>query len=69
MAFNATDVKSFQYVLFVKAGLAVAEKKEMSKFDIENDVFQEFTQAVERCQIPTNLTGINRASPTLDWRA
>ena len=35
MACNATDVKSFQYVLIVKAGLAVAEEKEMSKSDIE----------------------------------
>ena len=61
MAYNATDAKSFQYVLIVKAGLAVSERKEMSKFDIENDVFEEFTQAVERCQIPSNLTGINRA--------
>ena len=47
MDFNATDIKSFQYVLLVKAGLAVAEKKEMSKSDIENDVFFEFMQAVQ----------------------
>ena len=52
MDFNATDIKSFQYVLPVKAGLAVAEKKEMSKSDIENDAFLEFMQAVEKCQIP-----------------
>jgi hypothetical protein len=61
MALNATDVKSYQYVLIVKAGLAVAEKKEMSKSDIENEVFEEFTQGVQRCQVPNNLTGINRA--------
>ena len=61
MAFNATDIKSYQYVLIVKAGLAVAKRREMSKSDIEREVFIEFTQAVRGCPIPANLTGISSA--------
>ena len=33
----------------------------MSKAHIENDVFIEFTQGVEKCKIPSNLQGINSA--------
>ena len=58
MAFNATDIKSFQYVLIVRAGLAVSERREMSKSEIEREVFIEFTEAVARCAIPSNLNGI-----------
>ena len=59
--YNATDIKSFQYVLIVPAGLAVSEKKEMCKAHIENEVYIEFTQGVEKCKIPSNLQGINSA--------
>ena len=61
MAFNATDIKSFQYVLIVRAGLAVSERREMSKSEIEREVFIEFTEAVARCAIPSNLNGMNSA--------
>ena len=33
--YTANDIKSFQYVLITKAGLAVSEKKEMSLKMIE----------------------------------
>ena len=61
MTFSATDINSFQYVLICKAGLAVAEKREMSKPQLESDIFLEFTQAVSKCTIPGNLQGMNSA--------
>ena len=61
MTFSATDIKSFQYVLICKAGLAVAEKREMSKPQLKNDIFLEFTQALSKCTIPGNLQGMNSA--------
>ena len=61
MALNATVIKSYQFVLIVKAGLAVSERREMSKSEIEKEVFVEFAEAVARCDIPANLIGINRA--------
>jgi hypothetical protein len=57
--YTANDIKSFQYVLITKAGLAVSEKKEMSLKMIEKDVFSEFEAAVTNCVVPENLKGLN----------
>ena len=53
--YTANDIKSFQYVLITKAGLAVSEKKEMSLKMIEKDVFSEFEAAVTNRVVPENL--------------
>lgn len=56
---SASDIKSFQYVLITKAGLAVSEKREMSLKMIESDVLSEFEAAVKNCVVPENLRGLN----------
>ena len=55
LMYTANDIKSFQYVLITKAGLAVSEKKEMSLKMIEKDVFSEFEAAVTNRVVPENL--------------
>jgi hypothetical protein len=59
--YTANDIKSFQYFLITKAGLAVSEKKEMSLKIFEKDVFSEFEAAVTNCIVPENLKGMNTA--------
>ena len=61
MACNATDIKSYQYFLIVKAGLAVSKKLEMSKSEIKKNVLIEFAGAVIGCAVPSNLSGIKNA--------
>jgi hypothetical protein len=43
--FQANDIKSYEHVLIMKAGLAVFEKREISLKLIESDAFAEFESA------------------------
>ena len=58
--FQVHDIKSFQYVCITKAGLAVCAEREMSKEQIEREVFEEFKMAVETLGLPHELDGIDR---------
>lgn len=58
--FQVHDIKSFQYVCIVKAGLHVCGEQEMTKKQIENEIFDEFKSAVNALQLSPEIQGINR---------
>ena len=58
--FLVHDIKSFQYVCIVKAGLAVCGEQEMKKKEVEKEIFEEFTMAVNALQLSLEIQGINR---------
>ena len=55
------EIKSLQYVLIVKAGLAVTEGPEKSIERLQSDVIIEYNLAVTNVKLPTNLKHIDRS--------
>ena len=60
MSYAVGEIKSFQFELITKAGLAVSSEREMSKFDLERLVLEEFRLAVEASTLPKNLAGMTK---------
>ena len=55
------EVKSLQYLLIVKAGLAVTEGPEKSIERLQSDVIIEYNLAVTNVKLPVNLKHIDRS--------
>ena len=58
--YQVHDIKSFQCVCNTKAGLAVCSERGMSKYQIEQEVFEEFKMALETLGLPHELDGVDR---------
>ena len=54
------DVKSKQFLLITKAGLAVSQSKEKGMVNIEKQIIAEFTEAVEAIFLPLSFLGLDR---------
>ena len=55
--FQVHDIKSFQYVCIVKAGLAVSAEQEMTKKEVEKEIFKEYKPAVNVPQLSVEVQG------------
>lgn len=58
--FQVDDIKRFQYVCVARAGLTVCSEREMSKEQIEREIFEEFKMACSTAHLPPELEGISR---------
>ena len=58
---SLAEIKSLQYVLIVKAGLAVTEGPEKSIERLQSDVFIEYNLAVTNVKLPSNLKHIDKS--------
>lgn len=57
---TVTDIKQKQFMLIVKAGLAICETKEKGVALIEKGIMEEFIAAVESAVIPSSFIGFSR---------
>jgi hypothetical protein len=57
---GVNDVKSQQFLLITKAGLAVSQSKEKGIVDIEQQILAEFTEAVKAVFLPPIFLGFDR---------
>lgn len=57
---TVSDIKSKQFMLITKAGLAVCETKEKGQAQIEKCLMEEFTEAVKGCVLPQIFSNFNR---------
>ena len=54
------DVKSKQFLLITKAGLAVSQSKEKGMINIEQQILAEYTEAVKAISLPPAFLGYDR---------
>ena len=54
------DVKSKQFLLITKAGLAVSQSKEKGMINIEQQILAEYTEAVKAIFLPPAFLGYDR---------
>ena len=57
---GVNDVKSKQFLLITKAGLAVSQSKERGMVNIERQILAEFTEAVEAIFLPLSFLCFDR---------
>lgn len=57
---TVNDIKSKQYVLITKAGLAVSQSKEKGKGSLEQQILTEYSEAVIAIHLPPSFNGFDR---------
>ena len=57
---TVSDIKSKQFMLITKAGLAVCETSEKGQAQIEKCLMEQFTEAVKACVLPQIFVNFNR---------
>ena len=57
---TVNDIKSKQFVLITKAGLAVSQSKEKGIVNINQQILTEFTEAVKAILLPPSFNGFDR---------
>ena len=57
---GVNDVKSKQFLLITKAGLAVSQSKEKGIVNIEQQILAEFSEAVKAVFLPPIFLGFDR---------
>ena len=57
MAANLSRLKSTQYLLICRAGLAVSAESEAASEELKRDMLQEFKDAVEKFSMSDDLKG------------
>ena len=58
---GVNDIKSKQFLLIMKAGLAVSQSKEKGMFNIEQQILHEFSEAVKAVFLPPSFLGFDRS--------
>ena len=60
MSDNIPMLKSLQYLIICKAGLAVCEEIEASTEELRREILREFTEGVEKITLPIELKGYDK---------
>ena len=57
---NIPMLKSVQYLIICKAGLAVCEEIEASTEELRREILREFTEGIDKSTLPIELKGYDR---------
>ena len=60
MSDNIPMLKSLQYLIICKAGLAVCEEIEASTEELRREILREFTEGVDKTTLPIELKGYDK---------